>query len=68
MWEDDLSELIEILSASSGEMLLSTLLDEHEATPHTCGGVLALAPGDTQGSDEVLSEDGVLSTLLHEWE
>ncbi len=35
-WEDDLSELIEILSASSGEMLLSTLgvglLDEHEAT------------------------------------
>ena len=67
-WEDDLSELVEILSASSGEMLLSTLLDEHEATPHTCGGDLALEPGDTQGSDEVLSEDIVLSTLLHECE
>ena len=33
-----------------------------------CGGDLALEPGDTQGSDEVLSEDVMLSTLLHEWE
>ncbi len=43
-------------------------MNASNATLNSCGGDLALEPGDTQGSDEVLSEDIVLSTLLHECE